>query len=702
MPDPDAHGETPASCVTRTGRYGLDVTESGDAQGQQTVDAPAPSAARSVRDWSAAVRSWAGPGVYARSVRAVRPWVSRGAPIIWFLAGGMVGAATAQIAFWSWPWRLGAALVLGIVTVIARGLARVVVIAVAALGLVALIETVVITVRPDLSWSFAAVVALAVLIVATSLWTVRRSGSPVVDHGGFRPLLDLCASATALLWSIWFAHQVSKIGLSNVLSVFITSEDNAAWVNTLGQMTLSGSIEIGRTAFDAYGPVIGTLLGFARLGVDLARLGVSGGAANLLALLTSFGWLVMATPLVAVVISGRVCREGRFLRALLTWVVVTVVLASQVGVLVLYGFVSASVVTLVLVVLIAMVDDVRASVRGWRPLVTWSAVVFVLLVLGASWFPLIPLGVVAIVLWFIGSSVDALLRGRPAWPQWVLSAIVAGVAIDVLYQQGKRALDCCGGADNLASAMGGTPDASPVVLALALALLALGWVALPIGGGSVATTSRLVGSLLILGFYTVLVILVEAARTSGGAHYGGRKLTFIVVGVALGVLLVHLMQSQTVTGRPMQAAYALGLAVLVAVSAQTGPAFVALQGHWPTALAEPAWAAAVTQAVASGDRVACLSTHADAPAEGNASFDAYLCSRWAQSLAGMDGPAAGVWRFALLGRVPVATALPFAQAPGSRPLTLFVIGPTDELTVPTHWWAPLIAGANIKVVPVPG
>ena len=53
----------------------------------------------------------------------------------------------------------------------------------------------------------------------------------------------------------------------------------------------------------------------------------------------------------------------------------------------------------------------------------------------------------------------------------------------------------------------------------------------------------------------------------------------------------------------------------------------------------------------------------------------------------------------LLGRVPLAAAVPFAHTPADQPLKLVVIGPTDKLDDPAAWWAPLLSGADVKVIP---
>jgi hypothetical protein len=633
-------------------------------------------------------------------VRFARLWAERGAPLLWFLAGGVLGWSLTLMVFWSMPARLGAAAIIGVAAVLARGLARLTVLVLVALGLVGVVVALGTWLRhadrpPALLLLAFGGVTIVLSLLATRVWVRHRWDR----RTGFSPLLDLAASAVVLVWSLWFYHRVSAVGLDSALHFFFGAEDNAAWISALSTTSSNGPIRVDPTVVDTFGPVVVVVLAAVRLAVGVAGLGVPGPAADGLALMATFAWLVALAPLVSLVLVSRVLRSGRFLRGLLAWFVTAAVLAAQALVLVTYGFMSGVLAAMLLVVAVSLLADIRPSVQGWWRLSAWGGVALVVFAAGASWFPIVPLGGVGVAVWTVAAVTPAVFRSQPpAWIQAALASAAGLLIAELLYQQIHAALTCCGGADPLIAADGAVPETAGAVVGLALALIALGWLAVP--SGERHYQPALLGTLLVILGYVVVLAALEASRTTGGPHYGGKKLLYIVVGTWIVVAVIDILVSQARAGRPLYMSLALGLAVLASVSVQGGPVFAAVQSHWPAPpLAVPAWATAVRDSVSPGDRVACLSTEAPAPGSDPASLDAYRCSRWAQSVAGAESADALAWRFALLGRMPISAAVPFAQKVDGQPLKVLVIGSMEGIHDPAKWWAPLVPEQGVDLIP---
>jgi len=276
--------------------------------------------------------------------------------------------------------------------------------------------------------------------------------------------------------------------------------------------------------------------------------------------------------------------------------------------------------------------------------------------------------------------------------------VVLGVTlVTVLAHIGTVVVASVGG-DAIISAEGLSPEVSPVVIGLAVALLGLGWAAAPPRPVDGSRRTYMVRGVVLILVYVAALAVAEAARTTGPPHYGARKLLFVVSGVWVTLLLADILLSQARAARPLEMALAAAAAVVVAVSVQGGPVYVAIQSRWPAAAAVPTWATVLANVVQPGDHVACLTTLVGQPAEDATSNQAYLCSRWGESLAGSEGPDALAWRLAMLGRTPVSAAIPFLHPNDGHPVKLIVLGPTDRLDDPAAWWAQLVNAPGVTVI----
>ena len=256
--------------------------------------------------------------------------------------------------------------------------------------------------------------------------------------------------------------------------------------------------------------------------------------------------------------------------------------------------------------------ELTPRVHGWRPLLGWLVVTFLFYGAAASWVALVPLGAGN-----VGWCVAPLLRSvrRSAFPvvaaSWV--CLPALLMVLALLRQYRGVTDPLGGGQALLVARGGGPNVTTAVFAVALTLLALGWLSSLLSSARPTRQSPLFRSLLWLAAYLVLVSLVEAATTTGAPHYGSQKLLLQLAGAWITLAVVDVLASDEIGQRRLDAAFAVAIAVLVASTVQGGPVYGAAQSHWPKAEASPAWPSAVQLEVATGGRVVCLSPQGDRP-----------------------------------------------------------------------------------------
>ena len=641
------------------------------------------------------------PDRLATVLAGLRRVLVRAQPALWAVSGGLVGLAISTAVGWPVLLRLACGVVVGALALLAQGIGRLTSVGAASLVAVAASLQVVSIPWPGHQWSVTLLGWLTGILVVIGLVILRRGrkGRPS-DLPASTGLVDVLAGAAALGWAVYFVRHLAESSPVVALQILGGSEDNAAWVNAVARLRQAdGSVVIGGHAFDVFGPVMITFLGFVRDAVGLDPKGLSEVGLTLRTVLSAYGLLGVTVLVVAVVLAARVFRAGAARLGFLAWSVAAVVVGALVIVLSSAGFMSAAVAAVLVLLAVCGLDDHGPRVHDLRSLALWCGIALLLFGASAAWLPLVPLGGIALLAWVIAVAVS--LVRRRAWGQWPWAAVGALVALTLaiaIVVQYRRVLDSVGGSlDTLLTANGATPDVSPVLLGLALALLGLGWM-VDVRARHERPVSTLLWSLLWLVAYLVVVSLVDAASTAQAAQYGQRKLLFVVTSVWVAVATIHVLTTQAATRRPWDTGLAVALAVVAAGSLANGPIYQALALHWPTAGSPTKWGSTVIASAEHGTRVVCLPTAAPKPADTRVTYDAYACSRWAASLAGLDDAAALDWRFMLLGRTPVSVVAAGLADPSHTP-AIVVIGPLGTLHDPGAWWAPLVSAPGVTLIP---
>jgi hypothetical protein len=608
----------------------------------------------------------------------------------WAGSGLFASCAVGVVLGWSSGRLVALALVGALVCRLAHGAASVVRAAAVGLGLLAAALALTSVLLPSVSWSLTWLSAPLLLAGATVLSVIRRrSGRRPADEPALVAGVELIASVVSLVWAVLIQRQV--LG-SPPLVLLLGLEDNASWVNTLATLTdVHGQVVTHARSFDIFGPVTTPFMGLVR--VASVPAGISPSTAISRAVLSGQVLPVVLAPLVATLAVGAALRRGRVVVALSAWFCATVLTAAACIALVQNASLSGALTTLLL--LIACVAAGAGPTVPHQPgeALAWCAAPLLIFAAAASWIGILPLGALALAVWSAVPIWHVLLRRRERpGPGFLVVLTVPPILALLLVVQYLHVSGPVGGGGGLLVQTGGTPTATAPVLVAIVVLLAIQvWSARPgrWRGSASSPAAWLTG-------YIVVVALTDVV-TSGTLHYGSFKLTFVLSGVAMVLLVADLTGRTAVLRGRAVPSLAVVAGVLVAASLVHGPVGPQALSALPTPSAPPIWATPVQAEVATGARVVCLST---APARPGSlgSFSPYACSRWASSLGGLDGDAATTWRFVLLGRIPVSDAVNVLQTtPGPR-WTVVVYGRISRLCSPSAWWAPLVDDPHVRLV----
>ena len=619
------------------------------------------------------------------------------------LCGAAVGAALAIVVQSSARTVVVTLLVTAVLSWLAGGIGRLFLAGVLAVGVLAIFLQIALWAAPGSTWNVAALLPLLLVELALGLGAWRFAG-----RWRPRPLtpatvvVEVVASVAALAWAMEFDRRVGHVGADQSLRFLFHHEDNAAWVNAVGALKGEhNATVITARSFQGLGPMLTTSLALLRQVLHAGSPASLEGSLSARTALVAQGLVVLFAPLAATLPARRIAGNRPVSRSLLAWATTAAVLAAvSIDAIWSAGFLSASLATVLMVVAAYALVACRYADQRWRDAARWAVVAVAVFAAASSWIGIVPLGVAVLAVWGL-SWVAYAWRHRGI--QIIAPTVVVGLALLVteaaLVIQYRAVVSSTGYGETLLAALGGTPTVSPAVLALSLALVTLGWLALPRGRGWRLQRRGYAATSFWLMTYVLLISMFEAQTTTGDAHYASRKLLFVSAGVWLIVAAVDVLTSTAIGRRPFEVALAVTVAVLMTVTVQEGPLYVALQSHWPSPAAEPSWLAGGTAELAKGSFVGCLATDAPSPSADPVSLNAYACGRWLHSLNGdYDGSTYG-WQLAILGRGSMQGAIDDINRTPPESRRIFVLGSLAKARDPHAWWAPLVAtGAELVLI----
>jgi hypothetical protein len=649
---------------------------------------------------SAPARGWFVQDYYTRVAHRVPTgWDDQGLQVAWVVAGMALGVAVSMVFRWSVVDSVVVAVAVGALTWLGKGLSTVLLAIVVTLAALAGLYRTTMLALPHQSWSLTWLAPVSVVLVVLAVLVARRLGLP--DFASTRlaaALLDLATGGGALLVAWVCMHRLAS---NSAAAILVSSEDNDAWLNTVGTLHNAHFVTAATaTQVPTFGPVIGLYLAFARsaTGGLLPGKVLASQTANVVVAANML--LVVLCPVVAGLLARRTLRYGRPLLTLLTWGLISTLLVGYALTLPSFGFLSAMLAILLVVTASYLVPSMRTDLGDPRAMVGWLAAALLIYAAGSSWVPLVPLAGIVLFVWYAGIVLRAVATGP--WSRVRLVALLGVPTVLLglaLLNQYRDVIAPIGGSDVLLTAGGGTPVATEIMLASTFIVVTLGWLANNLNAArDRRTLPTFTTPLAWVVLYLVAIMLGEAWVTRVAPHYGSIKLLYVVVGLALVLGVADLMASSAVGTRRLDAAGAIAVGVIFAMTVGQGPLYTGSSGHWPTPVPVPPWVAQVTKAVTGNQRVLCLGTTAVRAADGP-NIDAYTCSRFASSLQGRDDATALTWRFVQLNRQPVSDAVKAMKAAKDRPWKIVVVGASTGLNAKTAWWAPLVKAGGLQFVP---
>jgi hypothetical protein len=618
----------------------------------------------------------------------------------WIVSGAIFGLSAALILQRSLPAIIVVAAITGALSWLARGVANFLLACILMLVLIAFTFQAAHFVFPGGDWSFSWLGPCAVAGVILLLLLGRRLGSRL-NPGRTGALVEVIAALSSLILALRFVARVSPLG-SNGAGLFVTTEDNDAWINLVGvSHNAHGVTELTGSSIGAFGPVVATYLAAVRAASSRVLSPTLPLSSSPKVVLAAYCLLIASAPIVAALILRRLFHLCSAIVALLVWTSATVLIVSSCIVWMGYGSLSA-IIAILLILAAAYLVSIRPRLEDRRTQVAWLASTVLLFGAGSAWVALVPLAGAAIAVCcfpVVSFALGDFRRRIPVASALLLTA--AAMELELL-QQYRDVVDPIGGQHTLFVAGGATPSVSGATQALILVLLfALVWLS--------SSKERLRGLSSERGFltplawlvaYVVAVLVVSAWQTGIAAGYGPTKLQFVVAGVWVPLATVEIVSRLDFGRSQLSMVAIIVVAVLWVGAIENGPVYYAAASHWPTPAAKTAWYDTVEREVAHGNRVLCLPVGALAP-DPNA-LDVWDCSRFASSVQSKDDSVANIWRSVALGRLPVSDAVSAVRNAKDKPWLIVVIGPIDQLHNPKAWWAPIVKLPGLKFVPVSG
>ncbi len=430
------------------------------------------------------------------------------------------------------------------------------------------------------------------------------------------------------------------------------AEDNAKWLHLTSQLAQGSEI-----AFNGYagGPLLLVMSVVASLISVLSVImlgGVNEVAVATNTLLGTQFLLIAVIPFVfAVFAQGKfkgLKDTKRLVPVAATWTAMFVLVLAS-AVVTSYGHLSLQFIFLVLV-LWAGVFLLET------PFLLRLSATLVIATSASVWLPLNVLGFAIIV-----AALVVVIRRRSAIGA-LLAIVTAAVSWDAIFSSALYVFGYGGassGADaeaptgeiaastHLFEAPGGTEVVAPVLGVLAaLAVLIVAWVYLRKQGDQSWKTAIPFLPIAVFGAYTLLITIGDAIITGGAPHYGGQKIMFAFVIMALAVTLplaLMLFESSVLLGLAIGA-----VLILLTVDSILPRALSALSPVlWPTvnANAPQYWAGAEVNGNAdqpiSKSPIACftLPPASTVPTALPFGQDSYACTRLLIGLNALEGKA---------------------------------------------------------------
>ena len=405
-------------------------------------------------------------------------------------------------------------------------------------------------------------------------------------------------------------------------------------------------------------------------------------------------WGALAATL-AVVASGRKIKT---LPAIVVILVTSGLLALLFWPFIGLGHTSVISSGLFAVVLLSLTLNRKLAID--HPLIFLSLVLSMSFIIGNIWFPFMPFAAATVALTFIGLLQVQYQRGRKR----VVIALLGVIAIAALAVL-PRVLELISERDVLIVLAGATRSATPTLILVWLILCSLAvWAVTKRSKDQTLLGANLFG--LTIGTLlasSVFLVITGMLASQGSSEYGYGANKYLVTSIAMSlpvlwfVLVLSRRRARTLVASVTGLALAFGIFIAQpdhGLLLNTG--IISLDTVSSPTAEQPAVSAIRAALETKPDHILCVSDDGQPMVvEGkpwNANqWEAYLCTRWGDSLAGKSGPEGHLWRSTMINSMPEETLAAVRDAYASKEVAIirfpgYEEGSSEMKEAEDQWW----------------
>ena len=405
-------------------------------------------------------------------------------------------------------------------------------------------------------------------------------------------------------------------------------------------------------------------------------------------------WGALAATL-AVVASGRKIKT-------LTAIVVILVTSGLLALLFwpFIGLGHTSVISsgLFAVVLLSLTLNRKLAID--HPLIFLSLVLSMSFIIGNIWFPFMPFAAATVALTFIGLLQVQYQRGRKR----VVIALLGVIAIAALAVL-PRVFELISERDVLIVLAGATRSATPTLILVWLILCSLAvWAVTKRSNNQTLLGANLFG--LTIGTLlasSVFLVITGMLASQGSSEYGYGANKYLVTSIAMSlpvlwfVLVLSRRRARTLVASVTGLALAFGIFIAQpdhGLLLNTG--VISLDAVSSPTAEQPVVSAIRAALETKPDHILCVSDDGQPMVvEGKPwnpnQWDAYLCTRWGDSLAGKSGPEGHLWRSTMINSMPEETLATVRDTYAEKRVAIIRIpgyeeGSSEMKKAEDQWW----------------
>jgi hypothetical protein len=402
------------------------------------------------------------------------------------------------------------------------------------------------------------------------------------------------------------------------------------------------------------------------------------------------------TPLASLCIIAASGKKIGNLKAIATLVISSILLTVLFWPFIGFGHTSVISAGLFGSVLLALTSNRQLSSN--HPFLFLSLVVSLSFIVGNIWFPLLPFSAAVTALSFVAVLANQFHKGHK---RAVLSIVLVASVIGLLLLPQVVRVALANSSLIVQSGATRTPTQLLILVWLALVFASTLWLSRDQNSKDSAKNSLFMASIGILLLSNIYLVSSGMLANSGSLGYGANKYLLTSIALSIPVLWVSLVSSKR--GLSALGAVTSGLVLTFSVSIfqpdqglilNTGVVSISPAATKPQ---ESNVVSAIREAIETNPQnILCVSDNGKPMivegAQWNSDqWDAYICTRWADSLSGNAGIEGGLWRGTMINTRPIETLRAIRDSFQDRRVTIIRFpgkteASTEIVAEEDTWW----------------